>query len=73
MFTNLPSLRDGDQNIIGVVTLVNKKTGIFTANDESFVEAFGIFCGLALANVSNYEQLRAAEARKQVRTLITLY
>ena len=51
-----------------MVTLVNKKTGIFTANDESFVEAFGIFCGLALANVSNYEQLRAAEARKQVRT-----
>ena len=56
-----------------MVTLVNKKTGIFTANDESFVEAFGIFCGLALANVSNYEQLRAAEARKQVRTLIKLY
>ena len=52
-----------------MVTLVNKKTGIFTANDESFVEAFGIFCGLALANVSNYEQLRAAEARKQVWTL----
>ena len=60
-------IRDGDSNIIGVVSLVNKKTGIFTANDESFVEAFGIFCGIALANVSNYEQLKKAEARKQVR------
>ena len=78
-------IRDGESNIIGVVTLVNKKTGkhtqkyttvlktgfvllgIFTANDESFVEAFGIFCGIALANVSNYEQLKTAEARKQVQ------
>ena len=59
-------IKDGEDNIIGVVTLVNKKSGVFTSNDESFVEAFGIFCGIALANVSNYEQLKAAEARKQV-------
>lgn len=66
-------IRDGDRNIIGVVSLVNKKTGIFTANDESFVEAFGIFCGIALANVSNYEQLKTAEARKQVALDIMTY
>ena len=66
-------IRDGEGHIIGVVTLVNKKTGIFTANDESFVEAFGIFCGIALANVSNYDQLRTAEARKQVALDIMTY
>ena len=66
-------IRDGESNIIGVVTLVNKKTGIFTTNDESFVEAFGIFCGIALANVSNYEQLKTAEARKQVALDIMTY
>ena len=66
-------IKDGDSNIIGVVTLINKKTGIFTCNDESFVEAFGIFCGIALANVSNYEQLKTAEARKQVALDIMTY
>jgi len=66
-------IKDGEENIIGVVTLINKKTGIFTSNDESFVEAFGIFCGIALDNVYNYEQLKAAEARKQVALDIMTY
>ena len=66
-------IKDGDSNIIGVVTLINKKSGIFTSNDESFVEAFGIFCGIALANVSTYEQLKTAEARKQVALDIMTY
>jgi len=66
-------IKDSDNKIIGVVSLINKKTGIFTSNDESFVEAFGIFCGISLANVSNYEQLKAAEARKQVALDIMTY
>jgi len=66
-------IKDNDGFIIGVVTLVNKKTGIFTGKDEGFVEAFGIFCGIALANASNYEQLRCAEARKQVALDIMSY
>jgi len=66
-------IKDSDNQIVGVVSLVNKKTGFFTSNDESFVEAFGIFCGISLANVSNYEQVKAAEARKQVALDIMTY
>ena len=66
-------IKDSDNHIVGVVSLINKKTGFFTVNDESFVEAFGIFCGIALANVSTYEQLKAAEARKQVALDIMSY
>ena len=66
-------IKDSDNHIVGVVSLMNKKTGFFTVNDESFVEAFGIFCGIALANVSTYEQLKAAEARKQVALDIMSY
>jgi len=66
-------IKDSDNTIVGVVSLINKKTGVFTANDESFVEAFGIFCGIALANVYNYELVKTAEARKQVALDIMTY
>merc|ERR1719499_657054 len=66
-------IRDSENKLIGVVSLINKKTGFFTTNDENFVEAFGVFCGIALANVSNYEQLKTAEARKQVALDIMTY
>jgi len=65
---------DSDQQIVGVVSLINKKnSSCFTANDESFVEAFGIFCGISLANVSNLEVVKAAEARSQVALDIMTY
>ena len=66
-------IRDGEDKIIGVVSLGNKKAGFFTLNDERFVEAFGIFCGISLANVSNYEEAKAAEARSQVALDIMTY
>ena len=42
------------------------QSGCFSANDEQFVEAFGIFCGIALRNVSQYEVAIEAQARAQV-------
>jgi len=66
-------IKDSDNKLIGVISLINKKTGLFTSNDESFVEAFGIFCGISLANVSNLEKVKAAEARKQVALDIMTY
>jgi len=66
-------IKDSDNKLIGVISLINKKTGLFTSNDESFVEAFGIFCGISLANVSNFEKVKAAEARKQVALDIMTY
>ena len=66
-------IRDSDQTIIGVVTLINKKTGCFSENDECFVEAFGVFGGISLANVSNLESVKQAEARSQVALEIMTY
>ena len=66
-------IRDSDNKIIGVVSLINKKSGSFNDNDEKFVEAFGLFCGISLANAWNYEQLKTAEARKQVALDIMTY
>merc|ERR1712013_834076 len=66
-------IKDSDNKLIGVISLINKKTGLFTSNDESFVEAFGIFCGISLANVSNLEKVKDAEARKQVALDIMTY
>ena len=60
-------ITDSDGRIVGVVSLMNKKNNTcFTDNDESFVEAFGIFCGISLANVTNFEVVKEAEARSQV-------
>ena len=54
-------LRDSDNTIIGVVTLINKRFGCFTNNDEDFVEAFGVFAGHSLENVSKLDQVKQAE------------
>ncbi|XP_023323155.1 dual 3',5'-cyclic-AMP and -GMP phosphodiesterase 11 [Eurytemora carolleeae] len=64
---------DSDQKILGVISLINKKEGQFTWNDERFVEAFGIFCGIALRNVSQFEIVQSAEARCQVALEIMSY
>ena len=72
-FATLSHLPHTVAKIIGVVSLVNKITGFFTSNDESFVEAFGLFYGISLANISNYEEAKAAEARSQVALDIMTY
>ena len=66
-------LRDSDNTIIGVVTLINKRFGCFTNNDEDFVEAFGVFAGHSLENVSKLDQVKQAEARCQVTLDIMAY
>ena len=46
---------------------MNKFDGLpFTKNDENFVEAFGIFCGMGLHNVRMYEKACIAMAKQQV-------
>merc|ERR1719481_316389 len=67
-------IMDSDGEIVGVVSLMNKKnSSCFTDNDENFVEAFGIFCGISLANVTNLEVAKEAEARSQVALEIMSY
>jgi hypothetical protein len=59
--------RDSNNDIIGVVSLSNKKSGPFSFNDETFVQALGVFCGISLENVLNYQLAKDAEARMQVK------
>ncbi len=55
------------EKILGVISLVNKENGgKFTENDERFVEAFSIFCGMAIRNASDFEAAVLSEAKLQV-------
>ena len=38
----------------------------FTSNDENFLEAFAIFCGMGISNVRMYETACVAMAKQQV-------
>jgi len=64
---------DSDKKVLGVVLLINKKGAHFSRNDEQFVEAFGVFCGIALRNVSQFETAKEAEARAQIAMEIMSY
>jgi len=56
------------KGVLGVFQLVNKFEELpFTKNDENFVEAFAIFCGMGISNVNNYERAIVAMAKQQVR------
>ncbi|XP_028660904.1 cGMP-specific 3',5'-cyclic phosphodiesterase isoform X1 [Erpetoichthys calabaricus] len=63
--------------VIGACQLVNKmdeitrKVKAFNRNDEQFMEAFAIFCGLGIQNTQMYEAVERAMA-KQVVTLEVL-
>lgn len=44
-------IKNSSGQIIGVIQLVNKfEDLLFTKNDENFVEAFAIFCGMGIHN-----------------------
>lgn len=45
------AIRNTEGKILGVVQLVNKFDNLaFSNNDENFLEAFAIFCGMGLHN-----------------------
>ena len=59
-------IRDNDK-ILGVISLINKeKSDFFSENDERFVEAFSIFCGMALRSASEFEAAVVSKAKLQV-------
>ncbi|XP_032879466.1 cGMP-specific 3',5'-cyclic phosphodiesterase isoform X1 [Amblyraja radiata] len=71
-------IKNGKKNkVIGVCQLMNKmgetfdKIKAFNKNDEQFLEAFAIFCGLGIQNTQMYEAVEVAMA-KQVVTLEVL-
>uniref|UniRef100_A0A1A9W0L3 Phosphodiesterase n=1 Tax=Glossina brevipalpis TaxID=37001 RepID=A0A1A9W0L3_9MUSC len=60
--------------IIGVIQLINKFDDLdFTKNDENFVEAFAIFCGMGIHNTHMYEKAIAAIAKQSVTLEVLSY
>ncbi|CRK99879.1 CLUMA_CG013180, isoform A [Clunio marinus] len=60
--------------IIGVIQLINKFDDlVFTKNDENFVEAFAIFCGMGIHNTHMYEKAIVAMAKQSVTLEVLSY
>ncbi|XP_069086279.1 cGMP-specific 3',5'-cyclic phosphodiesterase isoform X4 [Pleurodeles waltl] len=73
-------IKNGKKNkVIGVCQLVNKReenTGVikaFNRNDEQFLEAFAIFCGLGIQNTQMYEFVERAMAKQMVTLEVLSY
>ncbi|KAM9836649.1 cGMP-specific 3',5'-cyclic phosphodiesterase [Aulostomus maculatus] len=65
--------------VIGVCQLVNKmdealgSVKTFNRNDEQFLEAFAIFCGLGIQNTQMYETVERAMAKQEVTLEVLSY
>lgn len=60
-------------SIIGVVQMVNKKTGFFTKEDEEAFEMFAVYCGLALHHAKLYDKIRRSEQKYRVALEVLSY
>ncbi|XP_040038249.2 cGMP-specific 3',5'-cyclic phosphodiesterase isoform X1 [Gasterosteus aculeatus] len=73
-------IRNGKKDkVIGVCQLVNKMdeasgtVKAFNRNDEQFLEAFTIFCGLGIQNTQMYETVERAMAKQEVTLEVLSY
>ncbi|XP_077790130.1 cGMP-specific 3',5'-cyclic phosphodiesterase isoform X4 [Podarcis muralis] len=73
-------IKNGKKNkVIGVCQLANKmeensgKIKAFNRNDEQFLEAFVIFCGLGIQNTQMYETVERAMAKQMVTLEVLSY
>uniref|UniRef100_A0A8C4LQ24 Phosphodiesterase n=1 Tax=Equus asinus asinus TaxID=83772 RepID=A0A8C4LQ24_EQUAS len=73
-------IKNGKKNkVIGVCQLANKmeentgKVKPFNRNDEQFLEAFVIFCGLGIQNTQMYEAVERAMAKQMVTLEVLSY
>ncbi|MFA7287565.1 MAG: ATP-binding protein [Melioribacteraceae bacterium] len=55
------SIKNREKKIIGVLQLINSKTGAFTKLDEEFLEAISIQSAIAIQNAEMVEKLLQAE------------
>ncbi|KAF2366187.1 GAF domain [Trinorchestia longiramus] len=68
------AIRNTSGKILGVVQLINKFDNLaFTKNDENFLEAFAIFCGMGLHNTHMYEKATTAIAKQNVTLDVLSY
>ncbi|KAK3883144.1 hypothetical protein Pcinc_012516, partial [Petrolisthes cinctipes] len=67
-------IRNTAAKIVGVVQLINKFDNLpFTTNDENFLEAFAIFCGMGIHNTHMYEKAITAMAKQKVTLEVLSY
>ncbi|KAF3425065.1 hypothetical protein E2986_03869 [Frieseomelitta varia] len=67
-------IKNSSGQIIGVIQLINKFDDlVFTKNDENFVEAFAIFCGMGIHNTHMYEKAVIAMAKQSVTLEVLSY
>ncbi|XP_022186791.2 dual 3',5'-cyclic-AMP and -GMP phosphodiesterase 11 isoform X3 [Nilaparvata lugens] len=67
-------IKNSSGQIIGVIQLINKFEDLpFTKNDENFVEAFAIFCGMGIHNTHMYEKAVIAMAKQSVTLDVLSY
>ncbi|XP_018570600.1 dual 3',5'-cyclic-AMP and -GMP phosphodiesterase 11 isoform X2 [Anoplophora glabripennis] len=67
-------IKNSCAEIIGVIQLINKFNDLpFTKNDENFVEAFAIFCGMGIHNTHMYEKAVVAVAKQNVTLEVLSY
>ncbi|KAJ8984666.1 hypothetical protein NQ317_015757 [Molorchus minor] len=68
------AIKNSSGQIIGVIQLINKFNDLpFTKNDENFVEAFAIFCGMGIHNTHMYEKAIVAIAKQNVTLEVLSY
>ncbi|XP_052867595.1 dual 3',5'-cyclic-AMP and -GMP phosphodiesterase 11 isoform X4 [Anopheles cruzii] len=68
------AIKNSLSQIIGVIQLINKFDALtFTKNDENFVEAFAIFCGMGIYNTNMYEKAIIAMAKQSVTLEVLSY
>lgn len=60
-------------NIIGVVQMVNKRSGFFSKEDEEAFEMFAVYCGLALHHAKLYDKIRRSEQKYRVALEVLSY
>lgn len=60
-------------SIIGVVQMVNKRSGLFTKEDEEAFEMFAVYCGLALHHAKLYDKIRRSEQKYRVALEVLSY
>ncbi|KAL1465015.1 hypothetical protein WDU94_004612, partial [Cyamophila willieti] len=67
-------IKNSSSQIIGVIQLINKFDDLaFSKNDENFVEAFAIFCGMGIHNTHMYEKAIIAMAKQSVTLDVLSY
>jgi phosphoserine phosphatase RsbU/P len=61
-------LKNKDGVIVGVLQLLNKRSGVFTHDDEQFIRALSIHAAIAIENARLYESEKAfQQMREEVR------